>query len=121
MLSRGAENLPLEFWMGRVGCWGKGTLNTSLHHPHTIPQPHLARLCRVQVHNGPSGASVHFIPVELMSPGVPTKGRLGEPLGPGTYVEGCWRVEDGVRATSFSSGGGQRGAELWEMIWRVWQ
>ena len=55
------------------------------------------------------------------SPGVPTKGRLGESLGPGTYVEGCWRVEDGVRATSFSSGEGQRGAELWEMIWRVWQ
>lgn len=53
--------------------------------------------------------------------GSPPRGRLGEPLGPGTYMKGCWRVEDGVRATSFSSGEGQRGAELWEMIWRGWQ
>lgn len=81
MLSRGAENLPLEFWMGWVGCWGKGTLNTSLHHPHTIPQPFLPHLCRVQVHNGPSGASAYPIPVELMDPGVPTKGEARGAVG----------------------------------------
>lgn len=67
--------------MGRVGCWGKGTLNTSLHHPHTIPQPHLPYLCRVQVHNGPSGASVYFIPVGLMGPGLPTKGEARGAVG----------------------------------------
>lgn len=42
-------------------------------------------------------------------------------MGPGRDVEGCSRVEDGVRAESLSSGGRARGAEPREMIGSGWE